>query len=125
MVTFPAWGVRSTPCGHAEAAVCRRVYGNDVTAGGSQLNRGDRVGQGRPPAELTEAVLWREGDHVLLRPVACARTYVWPHTIVGNGGDGLLMYMPEGNEITRARTASGDGRRNLARCRCGRNAGST
>ena len=46
-----------------------------------------------------------------LRHVASARTYAWPHTIVRNDGDVLLMYMLEGSEITRARTASEDGRR--------------
>ena len=47
---------------------------------------------------------WLEGDNVLLRHVGSAKTYVWPHTIVRDDGDIVLMYIPEGTEIRRART---------------------
>ena len=47
---------------------------------------------------------WREGDNVILRHVGSAKTYVWPQIIVCDGGDVVLLYMPEGTEIRRART---------------------
>lgn len=47
---------------------------------------------------------WREGDNIILRHVGSAKTYVWPHTIVHDDGDVVLMYMPEGTKIRRART---------------------
>ena len=77
------------------------------------MKRQDTVGQGRPHAGLTGAARWRERDHdhVLLRRAGPTRTFSWPHTIVRNEGDVVLMYMPKGSEITRARTASRDGRR--------------
>ena len=46
-----------------------------------------------------------------LRFAGPASTSWWPHTIVRNEGDVVLMYMPKGSEITRARTASGGRRR--------------
>ena len=48
---------------------------------------------------------------MLLRRAGPTRTFSWPHTIVRNEGDVVLMYMLKGSEITRARTASRDGRR--------------
>ena len=51
-----------------------------------------------------DAARWREGDNVLLRHVGSAKTYVWPHTVVRDEGDVVLMYIPEGTKILRART---------------------
>ena len=48
--------------------------------------------------------LWREGENVILRHVGSAKTYVWPHTFVRDDGDVVLMCMPEGTKIRRART---------------------
>ena len=51
-----------------------------------------------------DAARWRQGDNVLLRHVGSAKTYVWPHTVVRDEGDVVLMYIPEGTKILRART---------------------
>ena len=75
------------------------------------MKRQDTVGQGRPHAGLTGAARWRDRDHVLLRRAGPTRTFSWPHTIVRNEGEVVLMYLPKGSEITRARTASRVGRR--------------